>query len=157
MDIMGVVSQLKEAKKCKIIFIMNADELTDDDKREFETYFEKVIDAVADFQPTALESLGIALKGQDETYDWIRTNCEDLKISNIRILKKIERLALRVEELLRSYDSQLRKEVIRSLTVLAWSIYSREGTPPIHFVLKRSYSQYLQNDKNANFTDEEIA
>jgi hypothetical protein len=81
----------------------------------------------------------------------------DLNISNIRIIKKIERLALIVGELLQPYDSQLRKEVIRSLTVLAWSIYSREDAPPIQFVLKRSYSQYLQNDKNAGFTEEEVA
>ena len=52
-DIMGVVSQLKEAKRCKVIFIMNVDELPEDDKKEFETYFEKVVDAVVEFQPTA--------------------------------------------------------------------------------------------------------
>jgi len=156
-DIMGVVSQLKEAKRCKIIFIMNADELSEDDKNEFETYFEKVIDAVIDFQPTPQESLEIALEGSDELHGWLRSNCADLGISNIRIIKKIERLALIVGELLQTYNSQLRKEIIRSLTVLAWSIYSREDAPPIEFVLKRSYSQYLQNDENAGFTDEELA
>ncbi len=80
-----------------------------------------------------------------------------MKISNIRILKKIERLALQAEELLRFHNSQLRKDVIRSLTVLAWSIYSREDAPPIQFVLKRSYSQYLQTDKNANLNEQEVA
>jgi hypothetical protein len=69
-----VVSQLKEAKRCKIIFIMNADELPEDDKKEFETYFEKIIDVVLDFQPTPQESLEIALKGGDELHEWLRSN-----------------------------------------------------------------------------------
>ena len=41
--------------------------------------------------------------------------------------------------------------------MLAWSIYSREDAPPIQFVLKRSYSQYLQTDKNANLNEQEVA
>ena len=48
--------------------------------------------------------LEIALKGSDEIHEWLSSNCADLKISNIRILKKIERLALQAEELLRFHQ-----------------------------------------------------
>jgi hypothetical protein len=154
-DILGVVSQLKEAKNCKILLILNKDALPEDDKKEFDKYFEKVIDAVVDFEPTALESLEIALKRDDEVSGWLRLNCADLGISNIRVIKKIERLAVQVEGILQPFSQQLRKEVIRSLTVLAWSAYSGEDAPPIQFLLKRRVLQNLGADKDVKMTEEE--
>jgi hypothetical protein len=154
-DILGVVSQLKESKCCKILLILNRDALVGTDKAEFDKYFEKVIDATIDFEPTVQESLGIALKESGDIYNWLRQNCTDLSIANIRIVKKIERLALQIGELLQSFEPQLRKDVIRSLSVLAWSIYSREDAPPIEFLVERQYSQYLGLDTKVAKTEEQ--
>jgi hypothetical protein len=60
---------------------------------EFETYFEKVVDARLVFVPTAAEAIAIALQKNDTISKLLRQNCETLSISNIRVIKKIERLA----------------------------------------------------------------
>ena len=63
-DVLGVISQLKETKECKIVVILNDDALSEEDKPDFEKYFEKVFDAKIEFAPTAEEFVEIALRGQ---------------------------------------------------------------------------------------------
>jgi hypothetical protein len=65
-DVLGLASQLKEERRCKVILILNATELDPKDKEEFEKYNEKVVDAALEFTPTAQDSVRIAITG--DTY-----------------------------------------------------------------------------------------
>jgi Cdc6-like AAA superfamily ATPase len=87
-DILGVISDLKERKKCKVLLIMNTDALSDDDKSEFEKYFEKSIDASITFAPTPEEIAAIGLNTNTVLYEFLRDDCLRLKISNIRVVRK---------------------------------------------------------------------
>lgn len=159
-DVLGVISQLKETKECKIVVILNDDALSEEDKPDFEKYFEKVVDAKIEFAPTAEESVEIALRGTDNLHGWLRSACIDLNISNIRIIKKIERLAVQVGELLKPFEADVTNNVVRSLCVLAWSFYSRVDAPTIEFLKTRRNHQRLQRlfgaEEDIRFTDEEV-
>ncbi len=158
-DVLGVISQLKETKECKIVVILNDDALSDEDKPDFEKYFEKVVDAKIEFAPTPKESVEIALQGEGNLQTCLRAACIDLDISNIRVIKKIERLAIQLDDLLAKIDDDVKRNIIRSLCVLAWSSYSRVDAPPIEF-LKSKLKQHLYHElglqNDITFTNEEV-
>ena len=141
-DVMGLASHLKEHKSCKIVLILNDDGL-EEDKKEFETYYEKVVDSTLRFAPTAQECARIALAG-NTLIDQLQTaNCVTLGISNIRLVKKIERAIRTIEPLLKPYDGQVLKQAAQSLTLFAWSLYERKKAPPIDYLMKHNAAQYL--------------
>src|ERR1019366_9505397 len=66
-DVLGLISFLREQRGCKVILILNDEELklTDEQKARFEGYLEKVIDVSLVYEPTSQESVDIALEGDD--------------------------------------------------------------------------------------------
>lgn|SRR5262249_50019406 len=87
-DVFGLISFLREQRKCKVVLLLN-DEKLEDSKKDFDTLFEKVIDVKLIFAPTAAEALDIAIEEKYEVAKLLRENCESLGISNIRVIKKL--------------------------------------------------------------------
>jgi hypothetical protein len=96
-DVLGLISQLKDQRKCKVALILNADELEERDQEEFEKYGEKVIDVSLEFEPSPSDSARIAITGTSAGHTLTSANCVALGIANIRIIKKIERLVLQIQ------------------------------------------------------------
>ena len=94
-DIMGLASYLKEQKYCKVVIILNDESLENTSLIDYKKYREKVIDIELVFKPSATESAEIALP-DDELSKKLKTSIISLKINNIRIIKKIERLATKL-------------------------------------------------------------
>ena len=55
-DILGLISQFKEQKNCKIVMIYNQNEVHNDDKKVVSNYKDKVIDYELHYKPTVAES-----------------------------------------------------------------------------------------------------
>jgi hypothetical protein len=51
-DVLGLVSFLKEQRSCKVALLLNTDALAKDQKEEFDTYLEKVVDTSLKFLPS---------------------------------------------------------------------------------------------------------
>jgi hypothetical protein len=135
-DVLGLVSTLKEHKGCKVALIL-IDEALENDRAEFEKYLEKVIDASLKFAPSPAECVDIALPTGTETGALIRESCLTLGISNIRVIKKIERAAALIEPILKSYDDVVLKQAVQSLALLGWSIFEPKLAPPLGYLEKR--------------------
>ena len=155
-DVMGLASHLKEHRGCKMVLILNDDGL-EEDKKEFETYYEKVVDSTLRFAPTAEECARIALVGKTATDQLLATNCVALGISNIRLVKKIERAVRTIEPLLKPYDDQVLKQAAQSLTLFAWSLYEPKKAPPIDYLMKHNSAQYLPPKGENALTENEAA
>ena len=84
---------------CKLVLIMN-DEKLEEENTNFRLYFEKVIDVYLKFSPTAEESVRIALPSDSKIDKLLAACCMALGISNIRLIKKIERLVRLIEPIL---------------------------------------------------------
>jgi len=137
-DIMGLISLLKEQKKCKIVLILNDESLGDDSSVDYVKLREKVIDTELRFAPTADECVGIALTNGRLAH-LLGSYVMKLKISNIRILKKIEKLAGQLVNLLKDYDDPVLDRAMRTVTLLTWCYYSQSSdVPDLNFVLGRS-------------------
>jgi hypothetical protein len=155
-DIMGLASSLKEHKGCKVVLILN-DEQLDDDKTEFETYFEKVVDSTLKFAPTPAESARIALAGKTKAEQFLADNSVALGISNIRLIKKIERVVRKAEELLKPYDEQVFKQAAQSLALFGWSLYEKSKAPPLDYLEKRNSAEYMVARGNREVSENEAA
>ena len=86
-DVLGLISFLKEQRRCKVALLLNEDELDDDGRAEFDGNLEKVIDVKLSFMPTVAESVAIALTVPGSVNDRLKANCTRLGIANIRVIR----------------------------------------------------------------------
>jgi maleate cis-trans isomerase len=119
-----------------------------EDKADFDTYFEKVVDARLVFSPTAAEATQIALPRHDSVIDLLRRNCEALNISNIRVIKKIERLVFQVVPHLKSLSAELTQQAVHSLTLFGWSKFQPTLAPPLDFYRVGYVERYFARRAN---------
>lgn len=161
-DVFGLINFLKEERNCKIVLVFDEDALynaipEENKKIEFRKYFEKVIDVFLKFEPTPEQSIEIALEEQTNENILISNNCIKLNISNIRIIRKIERLVKQLTPLLMDYDEQVLIGVIKSIVLLGWCVYaSGTNAPPLDYLKnKNEYADVLKKDET--FSKEEGA
>jgi hypothetical protein len=135
-DVLGLVSNLKESKRCKVFIILN-DDAMDKEKEEFATHSEKVVDIHLKFAPTARESVQIALTTDTENIRLLGEHCITLGISNIRVIKRLERAVLSLEPLLNDFDKAIMQLAVHSVVLLGWSHLEPKSAPPLDFLKKR--------------------
>ncbi len=148
-EILGIVAMLKEQKNCKVVLILNNEILKKaDTKNEYQQFREKVIDINLMFNPTAAESTDILAwqNKEDFLYKKLREFAISLKIRNIRILKKIEEMALELNDSLESYEPEILVKALHSLVLLCWSFYTKSEEAP-NF-------EFLKNINNLDKKDE---
>lgn len=139
-DTLGLISQLKEQKKCKVVLLLNDGE---DGLEDYAKFREKVIDFEIEFSPTVEECAFIAFDTKNDVYLSLRELTEKLQIRNIRILKKIERLINMALPYTVEYEEEIKQQFINSITLFAWCHYAGgKGNPTLDFVTKLGYSYY---------------
>jgi hypothetical protein len=133
-DILGLISYLSEQRQCKVCLILNEDAFGPEERKEFDRFFEKTIDAHVMFAPTAQQCIDIGLPSGTPLNDCLRPYCLALDISNIRVLKKIERLG----KILRVHVANVNvlDRTLKTMTLLGWAKYS-EVAPSIPFLRLR--------------------
>src|SRR5690606_17550472 len=139
-DVLGLVSLLKEQKKCKIVLLLNDGE---EGLADYEQYREKVIDIELAFAPDPEECADIAYSEQTPNYLRLRELTASLGIRNIRILKKIERLATLALPMTEEFEPEILDQVLHSLVLYAWSYFcsnSNEEIPPLEFITSQGYT-----------------
>ena len=153
-DVLGLISQLKDQRKCKVALILNADELEERDQEEFEKYGEKVIDVSLEFEPSPSDSARIAITGTSAGHTLTSANCVALGIANIRIIKKIERLVLQIQSLLAEFDEHVLKQAAQSLALLGWAVHSG-NTALLEFVMKKRGKSWYGSTREEDLTNDE--
>jgi hypothetical protein len=154
-DIFGLASLLKERRKCKVVLILNEEEIKGKDRDDFELYSEKVLDTSLVFEPTPQESAEIALKGQTAHERLLAEYCIKLNIANVRILKKLERLVQNVEPSLGAFDPRVLNQAVATLALFGWAVYGKQSAL-LDFALNKRYrSRYGLND--GKLSDDEKA
>ena len=139
-DVLGLINNLKEQKACKVCLILNDDAL-EDDEAEFRKYLEKVVDISLEFEPTPEECARIALPTDTAAGKLLSESCVALGISNIRLIKRIERMVRVIEPMLAKFDELVLRKAIQSLTLLGWSTYEPDRAPTL---------EYLRNTRGAD-------
>ncbi|MBK8103481.1 MAG: hypothetical protein IPK30_09430 [Cellvibrionales bacterium] len=139
-DILGLVSLLKEQKKCKVVLLLNDGE---EGLGDYEKYREKVIDTELAFAPSPKECAEIAYSEKTPNYLRLRQLTTSLGIRNIRILKKIERLATLALPLTEEFEPEISDQILHSIVLFTCSYFcskSNDEIPPIEFITSKGYA-----------------
>lgn len=89
-DILGLISELKEQKNCKVIMILNQDKLIENsDLSDLSEYKDKIIDYEFKYEPTPLDSYNL-IKDKLECYEhYFLSYIQKYNINNIRIMRRV--------------------------------------------------------------------
>jgi hypothetical protein len=137
-DVLGLISQLSEERNCKVVILLNDEQLKDDDKDDFERYLEKVVDINLRFNPTAAESAEIALKalsGTDRVKMLVSELTTSLGIDNVRVIRKIYSFVQLIEPLLSGYKSDVFDSVVKTIVLMGWCHLQPEIAPSKEFLI----------------------
>ena len=156
-EIMGVIAQLRDARRCKVVLILNEDSLDEKEKAEFHRYSEKVINRIVRFVPTEAEAAAVAFPNADPLSGVLRTYCERLGITNIRIMFNIRDIASDIIDIMPTVDDDIRDDVLKQLVVLVWAAASPagEGAPTIDY-LKGKRAKQSFGSSNTTYSAEEV-
>ena len=155
-DILGLVSFLKEQRHCRIMLILN-DEALEEDKTDFETYYEKVVDTTLTFAPTASECTEIALAQSSPPLKFLRDACTALGIPNIRTIKKIERTLRKLYPLLTNMDESVWEKAVNTTALFGWAVCDKLNAPPLEFILEHNPAYKYVPGEEEKITDKEEA
>lgn len=133
-DILGLASFLKEQRKCKIVLLLNDEEMEDAQRKEFDRQLEKVVDINLRFDPSSEEAVEIAFNGPNPILPKLRQLATQLGIVNIRVLKKIERLANLLQFKLSSFDDCVLDSAIMTVVLAGWSVFQPQLAPSVAFL-----------------------
>jgi hypothetical protein len=98
------------------------------------------------FEPSIEEALDIAFPKPTKEASLIRPRAVQLNITNIRVLKKVERLVAQLLQALVGYDEFVVNQAVRSAVLGCWSNLQPQLAPPLEFVRKyNSYSRMFEN------------
>ena len=142
-DILGLVSMLKEQRQCKVILLLNDERLKPDDKDELQQQLEKVVDVSLVFEPSTEEAVAIAFADETPVNIKLAPKIVKLGITNIRVIKKIERLADRLELLLSTFRAEVLDHGIHAVALGGWLTLQPDSAPQMGFV--KSYNSNLSS------------
>ncbi|MFO7812015.1 MAG: hypothetical protein R6V21_03525 [Pelovirga sp.] len=153
-DILGLITILKEQKKCKVVLILNDESLGGDSHIEYNRLREKVIDSELRFAPSAKDCVAISLRN-DPLGKTLGSAVMQLQINNIRIIKKTEALASLLVPVLKNFDPQVLERAVRILTLLAWCYYSRSAEAPEYAFIMNRTASFASLDSEENLTTQQ--
>lgn len=149
-DVLGLASALKEQRKCKIVLLLNEEEMAEAERVEFERQLEKVVDVSLTFDPTPSEAAKIALTGADPLSEQLRLRVTELGIVNIRVIKKIERLARRIDEILSSCKEPVREQAVAAVVLGAWAVLQPGQAPTLEFLKTYNDITFSMRERREN-------
>ncbi len=89
-EVLGLISELKEQKQCKIVMILNEEELEPEDQETLSKYKEKIVDYEFNYDPSPSDSLNILKDKLTVFKDYpLEKYLIEHKVNNIRIISRI--------------------------------------------------------------------
>lgn len=133
-DILGLASSLKEDRGCQVVLLLNDKEMKKRHRKEFDRQLEKVVDVTLTFSPSPEEATAIALPEESDASIFLKDRITSLRITNIRTIKKIERLSTRLVEIVRDYGDVVEKEAVSAAALGAWSLLQPNEAPDLDYL-----------------------
>ncbi len=133
-DVLGLVSFLKEQRQCRVVLLLNEEQLADQPGVEFRSQLEKVADTVMKFAPAPAEAAEIGIDKNTSFHESLTGFCVDLGIVNIRTIKKVERFCSRLADELISHDPRITTQAVQSATLFGFAKFQPDDAPPLEYL-----------------------
>lgn len=152
-EVLGLVSMLKEQRGCRIVVILNEDEL-ESDKPVLDAFKEKVFDGEMVFSPSVEECAKLVFTDKWVHSKEVTDKVVRLGIKNIRILQRIRRVIETLLPYVEGKDEALTRQLIHSSVLLTWCFNSRESTVPSYEIVKdTSYAALMMSSGKVEKTE----
>lgn len=142
-DVYGLVSVLREQKKCKVILILNDESIEGANKKDYEDYREKVVDIELHFDPETDDLVKLVF---DETYPHfakIKQCICGLRVKNIRTIQKIKTYLDKLSPNLEGVEDVYHENAINSIVLFTVLHFSRpDKWPTLDQVLETNTEQF---------------
>ncbi len=133
-DVLGLASLLREQRVCKVVLLLNKEQAEAKQAEELDRQLEKVVDTFLIFEPTSAEAAAIAIGGDDPVAVALRDRLVALDVTNMRVMKKVERWARLVETELRGFDAATLAQATATVVLGGWCFLQRDLAPSLDFV-----------------------
>lgn len=154
-DVLGLLSDLKEIRDCKIMLILN-DEQLDAEKESFDRNIEKIVDVSMLYAPSSTEAAAIAIPEKDAISEKIRERCISLGITNIRVIRRIAAKVRSVAQILAPYDEAVLETVLPSVVLFSWAHDQPDDAPSLKFLEEMTPGRSFGGARD-NASAEEVA
>ena len=132
---------LREQRGCKVVLLLNKEQAEAKQAEELDRQLEKVVDTFLIFEPTSdpsdkehSEAAAIAIGGDDPVAVALRDRLVALDVTNMRVMKKVERWARLVEAELRGSDAATLAQATATVVLGGWCFLQRDLAPSLDFV-----------------------
>lgn len=105
-DVLGLVSQLKEQRNCKVVLLLNDEQLEEIEQDDLQRLLEKVVDVSLVFKPTPEEAVAIAFADETTVNLKLKSKIVNLGITNIRVIKKLNGMQLGLLNCLQNFATK---------------------------------------------------
>ena len=147
-DVLGLISFLREERRCKVVLILNDESLDKESRSEFETHLEKVVDVSLVYEPSPELAASIGADGKDEA-ERVEERCVALGLTNIRTVQRVIRLVETVKPKLVAYDPGVLEAAIGSLTLFCWCRDCPGEAPSLDFIESKTRDTFgLRTDRD---------
>jgi hypothetical protein len=142
-QLLGLISTLKEQKSCKIVLLLNKDAIDPELKARFLSYLEKVVDTQIEFVLAPEEAASLGLNDHTPFRSHVFEDVVKLKIKNIRTIKQIERQAAVLINILGKYDERIVLSALHTLVISIVGKLQPKDAPPLDFLKEYNSIEYL--------------
>lgn len=129
-DVLGLVSLLREERNSKVILVLNEDTLSEKDKKEFMRLNEKVFDWGIILNPSPEHAVSCAVPPDDPQLQiWTDTSVA-LKANNIRIIRRAYEFLKILRERYSNASTAIQQKFVRSMLLFCFSKYGKDKAYP---------------------------
>ena len=137
-EVMGLVDELAQRKSCKVVLVFSEKSLdSDKDKEDFNKYREKVVDIELNYDPPYDENLQCVISPNSVHYDKVLGLIKELKIKNIRVIKKIKWVIDEFWNSVKGQEQRLIDEWLTHVVLFCWSYYKSDDALSFEFVQEK--------------------
>lgn len=142
-DIYGLVSILKEQKKCKVLLILNDEHIAGENKGDYQEHREKVVDAELHFDSETEDLIKLVFDESHPHFQAISECISSLGTKNIRTIQKIKNYLDKLSPLLEHVQKSYYENAIKSIVLFTVLYFSQpKGWPYLDEVLETDENKF---------------
>ena len=145
-SVLGLTSYLVSENNCKVIIIVNEDNL--EDKVELDKYREKVIDYGIEYSPSVRNNASIVFK-EDFLAQHVHV-FDQIALNNIRIFKLIDNVIKFFSVHVNHVEARLKDDIVKHIILLTYFYYDKNFGVSINSLKTISYSGLLDKQDSNN-------
>jgi len=140
-NVLGLVSVLREQNNCRIVLIMNEDELEDNDQKALDLYREKAIDETITYEPEVRHNIALIFEKSTDLTPLIDV-FQRLEMNNIRVMQQTAWSLEYFASYMKGLEPVVQKQLCEHVAMLACFYHVRSLGVDVNKMPRDSWFEY---------------